>query len=87
MNGLEYIKSKQRNWATRKGFTPIGGTIPNKGEKNYLEPLTDNLYGEHITKESQDNFNSGDGNETKVETPVKVTTPCRFKVTTFAGAK
>ena len=33
MNGLEFIKSKQQNWAKRKGFELVGGTIPNKGEK------------------------------------------------------
>jgi hypothetical protein len=65
MNGLGYIKSKQQNWATRKGFDLIGGTIPNKGEKNYLHNLTDNIYKQYISKESQDNFNSGDGSETK----------------------
>jgi hypothetical protein len=65
MNGLTYIKSKQRNWAIRQGYDLVGGTIPNKGEKNYLDNLTDNLFGENISKESKNDYNSGDGNETK----------------------
>lgn len=64
MTGLEFIKSKQQSWARRKGFELIGGTIPNKGEKNYLDVLTDNLF-EYLSKESLDCYNSGDGNETK----------------------
>jgi len=44
MNGLEFIKSKQQNWASRKGFKLVAGTIPDRGEKNYLYSLTDNLF-------------------------------------------
>ena len=44
MNGVEFIKSKQRSWAKRKSFELVGGTIPNKGEKNYLNNLSDNLF-------------------------------------------
>jgi hypothetical protein len=64
MNGLEFIKSKQQNWARRKGFKLVGGTIPDKGEKNYLSNLTDNLF-EQLSKENLACYNSGDGNETK----------------------
>jgi hypothetical protein len=64
MNGLEFIKSKQQNWASRKGIKLVGGNIPDKGEKNYLYNLTDNLF-EPLSKESLDCYNSGDGNETK----------------------
>lgn len=64
MTGLEFIKSKQQSWAKCKGNTLIGGTIPDKGNKNYLSNLTDNLF-EQLSKESSDCFNSGDGNETK----------------------
>ena len=64
MTGLEFIKSKQQNWGIRKGFDLVGGTIPDKGEKNYLHNLTDNLF-EPLSKESLDCFNLGDGNETK----------------------
>ena len=64
MNGLKFIKSKQQNWAIRKGFNLIGGTIPYRGEKNYLHDLTDNLF-EQLSNESFDCYNSGDGNETK----------------------
>ena len=44
MNGLDFIKSKQQSWAKRKNFNLLGGTIPNKGEKNYLYSLADNLF-------------------------------------------
>lgn len=64
MNGLDFIKSKQQSWAKRKGFDLIGGTIPNRGDKNYLHNLTDNLF-EPLSKESLGYFNSGDGSETK----------------------
>lgn len=64
MNGVEFIKSKQRSWAKRKGFELIGGTIPNRGEKNYLNNLSDNLF-EDLTQESIKCYQSGDGNETK----------------------
>ena len=64
MTGLEFIKSKQQNWASRKGFKLVGGTIPDRGEKNYLPNLTDNLF-EQLSKESLDCYNSGNGNETK----------------------
>jgi hypothetical protein len=64
MTGLEFIKSKQQNWASRKGFKLVGGTIPDRGEKNYLNNLNDNLF-EQLSKESLDCHNSGDGNETK----------------------
>lgn len=63
MNGLEYIKSKQQGWAKRKGLELVGGTIPDKGEKNYHCNLTDNLF-EQLSEESLSYFNSGDGNET-----------------------
>lgn len=64
MNGLEFIKSKQQSWAKRKGLELVGGTIPNRGEKNYLPNLADNLF-EDLTEESLECYNSGDGNETK----------------------
>lgn len=64
MIGLEFIKSKQQSWACRKGYTLVGGTIPNRGEKNYQQNLNDNLF-EQLSKESSDYFKSGDGNETK----------------------
>ena len=47
MNGLDFIKSKQQSWAKRKNFNLLGGTIPNKGEKNYLYSLADNLFEPH----------------------------------------
>jgi len=53
MTGLEFIKSKQQNWAKRQGFELVGGTIPDKGEKNYLYDLTDNLF-EPLSDEKYD---------------------------------
>ena len=64
MNGTEFIKSKQQSWAKRKGLELLGGTIPNRGEKNYLCNLADNLF-EQLSKENSACYNSGDGNETK----------------------
>lgn len=64
MTGLEFIKSKQQSWAYRKRLTLVGGTIPDRGEKNYQQGLNDNLF-EQLSKESLDYFNSGDGSETK----------------------
>lgn len=64
MTGLEFIKSKQQNWAKRQGFELVGGTIPDKGEKNYLYDLTDNLF-EPLSDENLIYYGSGDGNETK----------------------
>jgi len=64
MTGLEFIKSKQQIWANRKDFQLVGGTIPDKGEKNYLQNFSDNLF-EQLSEKSLDCFNSGDGNETK----------------------
>lgn len=64
MNGLDFIKSKQRSWAKRKNFNVVGGTIPDKGEKNYLPNLEDNLF-EPLSNESLDSYRLGDGNETR----------------------
>jgi hypothetical protein len=64
MNEFNYIKSKQQNWAKRKGFVLSGGTIPDKGEKNYLENIDCNLF-ESLTQETKNEYESGNGNETK----------------------
>lgn len=64
MTGLEFIKSKQQVWAGRKSLQLVGGTIPGRGEKNYLHNLTDNLF-EPLSKESLYYYNSGDGSETR----------------------
>ena len=64
MTGLEFIKSKQQNWAKRQGFELVGGTIPDRGEKNYLYDLTDNLF-EPLSDENLIYYDSGDGNETR----------------------
>lgn len=64
MNGFEYIKSKQRSWARRRNFELLGGTIHDKGEKNYLEKLAYNLF-QPLTSEALSQFDNGDGNETE----------------------
>lgn len=63
MNGLKYIQAKQQNWAKRKGLELFGGTIPNQGEKNYLNSITANLFKE-LSEVTKKNFKEGDGNET-----------------------
>jgi hypothetical protein len=63
MKGFEYIKSKQQNWADRKGFVRVGSTIDGRGEKNYLKEINDNLF-QPITDITKQQYNSGDGNET-----------------------
>lgn len=64
MNGLKFIKTKQRNWATQRNLKLVGGTIPNKGEKNYLEKLDENLF-QPLANEILSQLENGDGNETK----------------------
>ncbi|OYU82527.1 MAG: hypothetical protein CFE24_15270 [Flavobacterium sp. BFFFF2] len=68
MNGLKYIQAKQQNWAKRKGLALFGGTIPNEGEKNYLNSITANIFNEQLSEETDKNFKEGDGNETKDST-------------------
>lgn len=64
MVGLEFIKAKQQSWAKRRGLELVGGTISNRGEKNYSHNLADNLF-EQLTKESLASYKSGDGGEIK----------------------
>lgn len=68
MNGLKYIQAKQQNWAKRKGLELFGGTIPNEGEKNYLNSLTSNIFNQQLSEETDKNFKEGDGSETKDST-------------------
>jgi len=65
MNGLKYIQAKQQNWAKKKGLELFGGTIPNKGEKNYLNSLSENIFNQKLSEETDKNFKEGDGSETK----------------------
>lgn len=65
MDGLKYIQAKQQNWAKRKGLELFGGTIPDKGEKNYLKSIVENLFNQQLSEETKNNFDEGDGNETK----------------------
>lgn len=65
MNGLKYIQAKQQNWAKRKGLELFGGTIPNAGEKNYLNSITENLFNQQLSEQTKNNFDEGDGSETK----------------------
>ena len=64
MDGTQFIHLKQQSWAKRKGFELIGGTIPNRGEKNYLHNFTDNLFKQFLSKENLESYNSADGHET-----------------------
>lgn len=64
MRGLKFVKSKQQNWARRNSFRLVGGTIPNRGETNYLNILTDNLY-EKLSPQNLAYYNTGDGHETR----------------------
>jgi hypothetical protein len=63
MNGFKFIKSKQQNWASRKGFKLVGST-PDHPEKNYLSGLTNNLF-EPLSNDHLDYYDSGDRKETK----------------------
>ena len=65
MNGKKYIQSKQKNWAKRQGFQLVGGTKPNRGEKNYVQDLSLNIFNNKLSEETQNCFNEGDGGETK----------------------
>ncbi|GHT40884.1 hypothetical protein FACS189443_1860 [Planctomycetales bacterium] len=65
MKGLNYITSKQRIWATRKGLNSTGSK-GERGEKNYLNPLENNLWGGKGTLTAIGaEFNAADGQELK----------------------
>lgn len=64
MNSKEFIALKQRSWAKRKGLELVSAYIPDRGEKNYVNHLSDNLF-EDLTEESIKYYCSGSGNETK----------------------
>ncbi|WP_339918439.1 PGN_0703 family putative restriction endonuclease [Yeosuana marina] len=63
MNGKKYIQLKQQNWAKRKGLVLIGGTKLNRGEKNYVDDLTSNIFNNQLSAETDKNFKEGDGGE------------------------
>ena len=65
MNGITYIQAKQQNWAKRKDLELLGGTIPNEGEKNYVNCIDKNIFNQKLSAETDKNFKEGDGNETK----------------------
>lgn len=65
MNGLEYIKTKQRIWAKRNRLNLLGGTKPDKGEKNYVNDIALNIFNQKLSSETQQDFKKGDGNETE----------------------
>lgn len=62
MKGLTLIQSRQRAWAESKGFSTVGRTIPDKGEKNYLPCLADNLF-EPLSEASLPSYAKGSGHE------------------------
>lgn len=63
MNGRKFILSKQQNWARRKGFELVPGTIGSNGEKNYVNELNQNLFVP-LSAESMTRYGNADGNET-----------------------
>lgn len=65
MNGSKYIQLKQQNWAKRKGLELVGGTKPDRGEKNYVDDIALNIFNQKLSKETLQDFKKGDGNETK----------------------
>lgn len=65
MNGFNYIKAKQQSWGKRHAFELFGGTIPNRGEKNYLKEISLNIFNQNLSEETMKNFDEGDGSETK----------------------
>ena len=62
MNGRKFILSKQQNWARRKGFELMPGTIGSNGEKNYLNDLSQNLFT-LLSQETISCFEQGNGKE------------------------
>lgn len=64
MNGKDFILLKQQNWAKRKGFDLVPGTIGSDGEKNYVSDLAQNLF-EPLSEDSLACYGQGDGNETQ----------------------
>lgn len=68
MNGVKYIQSKQQNWAKRQDFQLVGGTKSNRGEKNYVQDLSLNIFNNKLSEETQKCFDEGDGGETKETT-------------------
>lgn len=64
MNGKDFILLKQQNWAKRKGFDLVPGTIGSDGEKNYVSDLAQNLF-EPLPEDSLACYGQGDGNETQ----------------------
>lgn len=62
MNGRKFILSKQQNWARRKGFELVPGTIGSNGEKNYLNELGQNLFA-LLSEDTISCFEQGDGKE------------------------
>ncbi len=48
----------------QKGVELVGGTKHNRGEKNYVASLCENVFEGSLSEETQQDFKNGDGNET-----------------------
>ena len=42
----------------------VGSEFPDRGEKNYLEEVADNLFNKSLSEQTKKEFGKGDGNET-----------------------
>ena len=62
MNGESFIRMKQQNWAKRKGFDLVSGTIGSDGEKVYASRLEDNLFSS-LSSQIKADFDRGSGHE------------------------
>lgn len=61
MTTIDYIISKQINWATNSGIS-LTGSKRSQGRKAYTEKLKDNLF-EPLDSDSYNSFKDADGNE------------------------
>lgn len=64
MNGKDFILLKQQNWAKRKGFDLVPGTIGSDGVKVYVSRLEDNLFG-GLSSQTKADLAQGSGHETR----------------------
>ena len=61
MNTKDYVDIKGKIWALSNGYNLIGSEIE-KGERNYLEKLSYNLFTV-LSEESEKEIRNGDGKE------------------------
>ena len=61
MNTFTFVKTKQKEWAKRKGIE-LQGSKKERGEKVYTRELANNLF-QGISETTKKEISSGDGNE------------------------